>query len=445
MNAQNLAKRLVVGIALVCVFAGYVWADKLQLQTGLGKDIKIQLRDVTIAEALEKIGQEAGVKFVLSDEAAWKLPQGEATRLSVMMQGPLAESMTEMLNAFFMRYAVGDEEVTIHPRPELEHILGRPSAKQLELLKAIYTRPIKHYSLDRVQVTINKALGHEIFISPIHVQAQLNDLLRQLVGKDKVYAWKFEQGGRRSPRGGWIKQLVKGTPEQEPNEPEPSEYDLPTPVTLVQLLSQVELEGDSRNTRWYISGMDFLGQNPEIRVLDHSTFGQLKLNQKIDISYKDAPLDKILRDLAGRAGVRLIVSPGSYLSEHELSATMQNVTIEQAVRSITDMVGASCKIDGSSIELVGPGKPKIGTPPVRTGSSEPKGDSEGYVGKISIPMDGGKYYIEFMLREKDLTDELKKLWQEKMKQILKVPGFHERAPAAEPQPTDKTQEMQEER
>jgi hypothetical protein len=438
MNAQNLAKRLVVGIALVCVFAGYVWADKLQLQTGLGKDIKIQLRDVTIAEALEKIGQEAGVKFVLSDEAAWKLPQGEATRLSVMMQGPLAESMTEMLNAFFMRYAVGDEEVTIHPRPELEHILGRPTAKQLELLKAIYTRPIENYFLDKVQVSVNKALGHEIFISPIQVQAQLNNLLRQLIGKDPIYK---REDRRRSPRPE-PRAIIKEALEPEPNEPEPTEYDLPTPVTLVQLLSQVELEGDSRNTRWYISGMDFLGQNPEIRVLDYSAFGWLKLNQKIDISYKDAPLDKILRDLAGRAGVRLIVAPGSYLSEHTLSASMQNVTIEQAVRSITGMVGASCDVGSTMIELAGPGKPKSATPPARRGPPKPKAESEGYVGKISIPMDGGKYYIEFMLREKDLTDELKKLWQEKMKEILKVPTLYELAPAAEPQPTDKTQKME---
>ena len=124
MNAPNLAKRLVLGIALACVFTGYVRADKLELQEKLSKEIKIELRDVTIAEALEKISQKADVKIVLSDEAAWKLPQGEATRLSVMMQGPLADSLTEMLNAFFMRYAVGDEEITIYPRPELDHIIG---------------------------------------------------------------------------------------------------------------------------------------------------------------------------------------------------------------------------------------------------------------------------------------------------------------------------------
>ena len=46
------------------------------------------------------------------------------------------------------------------------------------------------------------------------------------------------------------------------------------------------------------------------------------------------------------------------------------------------------------------------------------GDSHDYVGKISIPMDGGKYYIEFMLRESDLTDKLKKLREEKIKEVL---------------------------
>jgi hypothetical protein len=42
----------------------------------------------------------------------------------------------------------------------------------------------------------------------------------------------------------------------------------------------------------------------------------------------------------------------------------------------------------------------------------------GYVGKISIPMDGGRYFIEFMLRESDLTDELRQMRQEKLRQIL---------------------------
>ncbi|GAJ10091.1 unnamed protein product, partial [marine sediment metagenome] len=151
----------VLVVILVCVSAGYVRADKLQLQEKLSKEIKIQLDNVTIAEALEKIGKKAGVKFILSDEAAWKLPQGEATRLSVALDGPLADSMTEMMNAFCMRHAVGDEEITIYPRPELEHILGRPTTEQLELLKVIYTRPIEVYFVDEVQKNINSFFNQD--------------------------------------------------------------------------------------------------------------------------------------------------------------------------------------------------------------------------------------------------------------------------------------------
>lgn len=36
-------------------------------------------------------------------------------------------------------------------------------------------------------------------------------------------------------------------------------------------------------------------------------------------------------------------------------------------------------------------------------------------------MDGGNYYVEFMLRESDLTEELKKLRAEKMQEILGKP------------------------
>lgn len=407
MNAKNLVRTLLVVVALVGVSAGYVQADKLQLQKKLSQDVEIRLNNVTIVEALEKIGEKAGVKFALSDEAAWKLPQGEATRLSVALAGPLAESMTEMLNAFFMRHAVGDEEITIYPRPQLEHILGRPTTKQLELLKAIHARPIKTYFLDKIQSTVNEALGQEVLIFPIEVQAQLNNFLRQLVGKDPIYE---QRGPRRPPTRSVIKP-------PEPNEP--TEYELPTPVTLVQLLSQVMIERETRDTRWYISGMDFPGQSPEIRVVNSSHFGQLRRDQMIDITYRDEQSDKILQGLANRAGVQLQVEPRSYLHEHKLSVSMQNVTIEQAMTAIAHIIGASCEFNSSRgyVQINRPG-PKARPTTPRPAKTTIRTAGEGYVGKISIPMEGGKYYIEFMLRESDLTEELKKLRAEKMEQVL---------------------------
>ncbi len=410
MGEKSFTRIVVLAIVSVGFFADLTWADKQQLQEKLSKDFSIKLNDVTIAEALNKIGQKSELKIVLSDEAIWKLPYGEATRLSVTLNGPLADSMTEMLNAFFMRYAVGEDEITIYPRPELEHILGRPTAKQLELLKAIYTKTIKVYYFDEVQKTINAAIGQEILISPIEVQTQLNNFLLQLVGmaqKEDMFNKVIEGGGR-------IVSLLRKR-KLEPNEP--AIYQLPTPVTLVQLLNQVVVEDESRDTRWYISGMDFPGQTPEVHVVHNTEFISLRLNQKIDISYKDETLGKIFQDLAGRAGVSLNVMPGSNLYESKLSVNMQNIEIAQAIRNITDMAGLECDVVDDSIMI--DGSPSVSK--VVDKSSE-KTSSEGYVGKISIPMDGGKYYIEFMLRESDLSEQLKKMRSEKMKEILEKLG-----------------------
>ena len=82
------------------------------------------------------------------------------------------------------------------------------------------------------------------------------------------------------------------------------------------------------------------------------------------------------------------------------------------------MVGARCEIERGYIEIDGPGKPKGKIIAAKPRATKSKAHSDDYVGKISIPMDEGKYYIEFMLRESDLTADLKNLRQEKIKEIL---------------------------
>jgi len=77
----------------------------------------------------------------------------------------------------------------------------------------------------------------------------------------------------------------------------------------------------------------------------------------------------------------------------------------------------SIYLDRNAIFVNGPRHRRKVAVPAKAKSSG--GAGEGYVGKISIPMDGGKYYIEFMLRQSDLTEELKKLREEKIREIFK--------------------------
>jgi hypothetical protein len=401
MNTKVLVKRLAVAIGLVCVLAGLVQADKLALQKKLGQDIRIQLKDVTIAEALEKVGQEAGVKFVLSGEAEWKLPQGKATRLSVTMDGALADSMTEMLNAFFMRYAVGDKELTIYPRPELDHILGRPTAKQLELLRRIYTRTIDEYHQSQ-QNTINEALGEHITIVPFEAQDFLDRVLHEMAHKD-YDAERTENYG----------------------------YKLPGPMTVANMLGHVMVDTPVRGTdnwrqkkgEWHLSGAGFPTQVPEVRVVNEVEFRQAKLDQTIDVSFKEETAETAIQKLAARTGMELHIykRDPSWLEE-KISIDIRNVKLSQAMRNVVGAVDGEIdiRVDRSEIHVQGPIHERKHKQAVPKAATSQGGD---YVGKISIPMEGGAYYIEFMLREKDLTDELRKLWKKRMEEILKGPQF----------------------
>jgi hypothetical protein len=409
MNAMSL-KKMVVVLVLVGVLAGLVQADKLELQAKLSKEVKIQLKDVTVVEALEKIGEKADLEIVLSDEAVWKLPQGGETRLRVMLQGPLAESLTEMLNAFFMRYAVGEEQITIYPRPELEHILGRPTAKQLHLLREIYTAPMETYQKSP-QKTINNTLG-DVVITPTLVHRRIDEILHELAG--------MEQG------------LDK--------------FDLPGPMTIANMLDQIRVETPigrqvyMKKGNWYLSEATFPGQIPEIRVVNKMDFRQAKLDQIVDV-YTQGDAAAIIQRLANWAGMELYWEkrdpdwPGG-----TISVDIQNIKLGQALRNVISMVdgGYEINVGENRIRVVGPKKrptpraTRTARRPSESGKiTRASGD---YVGKISIPMDGGKYYIEFMLRESDLTEELRKLRDEKMEQILGRPPKPRPAVAPEPEP-----------
>lgn len=378
MKVKNVGRVALLVMALVCVFAGYVRADKAQLLEKLNTNVEIKLDDVTITEALEEIGQKAGVKMALSDEAVWKLPRGEATRLSVTLEGPLADGMTEMLNAFFMRYAVGDDEITIYPRQELEHVIGRPNTQQLELLKEMYSGRIEvslGFPREKLVSLIRQYFG-EISFFPSDVPERMHTILQSFAGD-------------------------KGS----------------LPVTLPIMLEQV---GSTLSTPcWYLSQPDSLNPVPVIRLVSERDFREVRLDQVVDISFRDERVDVILQRLAGWAGMELSASSGSWLSE-TIDVSMQNVTLRQALRNIVSTLNGrigSFNTALNQIQIYGPVPPRKEKPaPATTTSSRGAGD--GYVGKISIPMDGGKYFLEFMLRESDLTEELRKLRDETIRDVL---------------------------
>lgn len=372
MKAISLRKMIVV-VLIIGIATCYAWADKQELQAKLGKELNIEFKDVTIAEALKGIGEKAEVRLVLSDEAVWKLPYAEATRLTVSLRGPLADSLTEMLSAFFMRYAVGDDKITIYPRQELEHILGRPTTKQIELLEMVYTRRLSYVGLPIPEVIPQLFADFNVVIFPVSRYEDFENIANELL-------------------------LVRSL--------------LPTFAQMLDSLG-----------KWYISGTNLRGTVTEIRIVDEDAFREAKLDQVVDISFKEETADVIIQRLAGWTGMELVVEKDdpSWLDERIL-VEMQNIKLRQALRNIVNSVNGEISI-GPFNEIMITGPLDFLEIPASSKKSQSLGSSsEGYVGKISIPMDGGKYFIEFMLRESDLTEKLKKLREDKIKEILRKVG-----------------------
>jgi len=377
MSVKSFTRLVIAAVAVGFVLAGPARADRKQLQEKLNKNISIELNDVTIAEALETIGQKAELKIIVSDEALRKLPEGETTRLSVKLQGRLGDSMTEMLGAFFMRYAVGDEQITIYPRPELEHIIGRPGTKQLELLTKIYSMRItfaQGFSAELVNSLIGKSM--EVSFLPYNIPDNIYEILKS-------------------------SETDKGT----------------SPTTLAVLLEQ--LGEILKRPHWYISGTELPNEVPMIKMVSENDFRQAKLDQIIDVSFKDERADVILQRLAGWAGMEISIRniEPSWLEE-KITVKMQNLTLLQALQNIVGMVDGAIDVSprDNSLIVQGPIRPRktaVSSKPQKSAATE-----DGYVGKISIPMDGGKYFLEFMLRQSDLPEELKNFREQMIKEVL---------------------------
>ncbi len=381
MKAINSINVIII-VLLMGMGTGFAQSSKQEVLEVLSrKEAEFEFKDVTITEALDKIGQFARVEIVLSDEAQWKLPHGEATRLSASLKGSLADCLTEMLSAFFMRYAVSDDTITIYPRKELEHILGKPSDEQLKLLKKIYAMRMSfsgEFSAENVIDLISRAFEGISFL-PHDVPNRISEMC-QTMSTEKGMA----------------------------------------PVYFVALLEQVC--DRFKWSTWYLSGMNFPNQVPMIKLVDEKEYREAVLNQVIDISIKDEYEDVILQRLAGWTGMELYINKDepSWL-KGEVDIEMQNIKLGQALRDIVSSMNGVVKIDIARgyIGITGPIHLQKVAAPRETKSSS--GSGEGYVGKISIPIGEGedKYFIEFMLREKDLTEELRKLREDKIKQILK--------------------------
>ncbi len=389
-------------LGLIGLLATMACGGTEAIQQKLKPEVSIKLENVTIAEALERISEQAGIRIALSEAAIWKLPEGKDTRISATLEGSLGGSLDQMLNDLFLRYSIGSEPLMIYPRPELRHILGRPTARSLKLLKNIYTQ----------QASIN-ADNWNIAFAPMNysfVQKTLDTLAGEPV--TVVPMRQFEA----------VVNTVGGMALRGDS----SEKDRPAPGMIVTLASILDDTAGSLDGphEWFISIPDLPNQVPQIRIEKRSEFAKARLEQVADVSFENEEGRKVIQSLVTRVDMTLMVMQEAVRRMGmKVSLDAQNVTLEMALQKALKALGIrwTVHLDLDRIELTGV-EPSANeyTGPTEEMPVPPKPAEDAYVGKISIPMEGGRYFIEFMLRESDLTDELRKLRAEKIREILKA-------------------------
>jgi hypothetical protein len=297
------------------------------LEERLKQELQFQAENVTIAQALEQIGQNWGVKIVLSPGAVWKLPEGQDTRVSVTLEGRLSESLEKMLNNFFLRYAVGSEALTVYPRPELKHIIGRPTADELKLLKRIYEGKMwvilpadKGELPERYVQTILKMLaGESVAVMPPEVLPMLGRVMQKM-------------GGKTSPPG--------STHDPNSNRGEP--------LTLALLL-----EGGARSVspegNWYIQGPEFPRQISEIRIVTREGFWQAHLDQILDVSFSNETGESVIGTLAAWGDLTMQF-PGGHVPpalDQPMTLEVQNAKLRVVLERASSVLGVGLALDSS--------------------------------------------------------------------------------------------------
>jgi hypothetical protein len=386
-NGYNVA--LVLG--LLVLLGAPALRGAAVAQQKLKPEVNVALENVTIAAALDCISQQVGIRIELSDDAIWKLPEGKETRISARLEGSLAGSLDQMLNELFLRYTLSSEPLMIYPRPELRHILGRPTARSLRLLRNIYAHQalVSHGSDNPAlaQTFLNQLAGEPITVFPAGQFEYVTAMLDKLARRGSL------------PTG------VSGTA-------------LVTPVTLAYVLDETAADLNGFH-EWYISLSDIPNQVPQIRIEKRTEFAQARLDQLVDVSFENESGEKIIGTLAHRADMSLLMGDAAaHAMTRRISLAAQNVTLGTALQKALAALGIQWEmyLDQSLIKLTGV-KTAVSEPTI---PSPPALPADTYVGKISIPMDGGRYFLEFMLRESDLTEELKKLRAEKIRAILQA-------------------------
>jgi hypothetical protein len=133
------------------------------------------------------------------------------------------------------------------------------------------------------------------------------------------------------------------------------------------------------------------------------------LEQPIQISRKDQPLEVIVADLTRESGIRFVPEPGLYQAVPVVSLRSDNGTVLQTLEALAGFTRIAFDIRDDSILL------RLSGGPGNNGGGKP----DAIVGKIGVPIGPDSTTMDVYIHESDLTTEQNELRKKKIDEAVK--------------------------
>jgi len=353
-----------VAVALLATAAarGADTAAEITLQRALDAPLDLTLDKVELGKAFEAIAAHAKVSVQVDEACFDALPYGATTKVSATFRAtPLRGAIEEILAPLALEQAVSGATLIIRPSAALARIGRRADWDELKLLQTLRTQELPKLDIN------------------------WTDDLRTLLGKPQL-----------------VVDIDKVDPAVQDKAMAQVRAMLPCPAAQA-----LDSYAAAIGMIWSVRTMPAEGQ--KIIIEPAKNWLNRQLREPVILSFTNAPLAKVVADLADASRIRFQPEPGLYLAVPAVSLTSNHSTVQQTLDTLSGATGIAYELrDDGTVLLRLAGKPNP--------NANPRPDA--IIGRVAVPTGKDNTVFDLYIHESDLPAELNEMRKKKLREAI---------------------------
>jgi len=355
---------------LACCPAAYGQSSSSALiNEALDKQVKLNISNQTIPQAIQKIADETGVRIEVSPRVYDLLPWGEQTTINAKIENQtLRGALAAITRKLGLTFELKDEAVELQPLPSLRRLGRRATVDELGVLDLLARAPLE----------------------PTTDRPSVKQLLAAVDGKLEAAKSTFAIENRAfGDNAGSVQIPVARN------------------ATLLDALEAIPQNSDAT---WYPWGSTLVVQEKADHYRD-------QLGKTFTARYNGVDIAQVLSELSSRSGVPFVIEPGAVQRIPQdariVKLTLDAAPIQQALENIAGFTGLAWSVSDKGVYIWNPST---------AGANQTREPSVGL-----LTLDNG---VQVVLRESQVPPDLREYIRhkteqqfEKMRVQMKEEGF----------------------